>query len=318
MQAVKKLLNYYLSLDRDPDIVQFHSYIECFYYLKKRKNRKAKTVMFLHTDGIPFKMELEALPALDGTSYFKRVQESFSWTVRNVDRIVFIAKIGQKNFLDYYPNRTLLDTSVILNGINDLSLEQLKEVSQIKKNGNHRFNYRLCCAGTISYRKGQRMIIEALQQLSPDLQKQIQIELIGDGSEKALLEQMVNDSSLTENVVFPGKVANEDIYKHLSANNIYILMSKNEGLPISIIEAMRAGLPIISTKVSGIPELIEEEYNGFLINPDVDELVALLNRLPKYDWEQMGRNSRTRFEKDFTFERMEKEFCDMYDLTLSM
>jgi len=54
------------------------------------------------------------------------------------------------------------------------------------------------------------------------------------------------------------------------------------------------------------------------LNPDVEELVALLNKLPDYDWEQMGRNSMFRFENEFTFERMEREFCDMYDETLKL
>ena len=94
-------------------------------------------------------------------------------------------------------------------------------------------------------------------------------------------------------------------------------MSQNEGLPISIIEAMRAGMPIISTRISGIPELVKEEYNGFLLNPDSRELVELLKKLPLYDWEQMGINSRKRFEKEFTFSRMEKEFCDMFDTVIA-
>ena len=90
-------------------------------------------------------------------------------------------------------------------------------------------------------------------------------------------------------------------------------MSNNEGLPISIIEAMRAGLPVISTNVSGIPEQIEPLYNGLLIEPSVDELVKVLNNLPQYDWKSMGENSRKRFEKEFTFKQMMNSYCDMLD-----
>jgi glycosyltransferase involved in cell wall biosynthesis len=90
-------------------------------------------------------------------------------------------------------------------------------------------------------------------------------------------------------------------------------MSKNEGLPISIIEAMRASMMVISTNISGIPELVREGYNGFLMNPDTDELVECLMNLPETDIEVMGKNSRVRFENEFTFARMEREFCDMYD-----
>lgn len=315
-REAERLIDYYISLDRHPDIIQFHSDLDCYLYLKKRKNCIPKTIMFLHSDGIPFKMLLEALPGLQGSVYLKRLKEELTWTVKNVDRIVFIAKAGQLNFLKYYPQRTIDDTSVIINGIDDL-LEEQKQESRIIKVNEHGIKYRLCCTGTISFRKGQRTIIEAISQLPDSLRQQIHVDFIGEGAEMESLEQYVVKHNLSRQILFLGKVPNIEVYKKLAENNIYILMSKNEGLPISIIEAMRAGLPIISTKVSGIPELVEDGYNGFLVNPDVDELVTLLQKLPEYDWELMGRNSRRRFENEFTFERMEKEFCDMYDKTLN-
>ncbi len=92
------------------------------------------------------------------------------------------------------------------------------------------------------------------------------------------------------------------------------LMSNNEGLPISIIEAMRAGLPIISTNISGIPEQVTSFYNGILIKPIVSDLVNVLNDLSKYDWKTMGENSRKRFENEFSLpDQMLKAYCDMLD-----
>ena len=139
------------------------------------------------------------------------------------------------------------------------------------------------------------------------------MDFVGDGGERPVLEGLVKKYGLVDNITFWGMIPNVEIYKYLAKNNIYILMSQNEGLPISIIEAMRAGLPIISTKVSGIPELVDVGYNGFLLNPDSKELAELLKKLYEYDWTQMGANSRKRFENEFTFERMEKDFCDMFD-----
>ena len=89
-------------------------------------------------------------------------------------------------------------------------------------------------------------------------------------------------------------------------------MSKNEGLPISIIEAMRAGLPVISTKISGIPELVDKT-NGILVNPDTEELKIVFNNIFRYNWSEMGHCSLVSFENEFTFEMMEKEYCDMLD-----
>ena len=312
-KQTEELVDYYLSLNRTPDIIQFHSEYECQVYLKKRKDKTPKTVMFWHSDGIPFKMTLEYYPCLKGTSYLKKWREETDWTVANTDRINFIARIGQDNFLKYYPNRSKKDTSVIINGIDDLTEKQKNEVNTIRKKVDNGFKYRLCCTGTINFRKGQRLIIEALHNLPEDILKHTHLDLIGDGGERPILENLVHEYGLDEHVRFCGMIPNVDVYKYLAENNIYILMSKNEGLPISIIEAMRAGLPIISTNVSGIPELINVGYNGFLLNPDSKELAGLLSKLPEYDWESMGKNSRSRFENEFTFERMEREFCEMYD-----
>lgn len=312
-KRIEALVDYYLALNRTPDIIQFHSDYECQVYLKKRNGASAKTVLFLHTDGIPFKMTLVYFPCLKGSTYLNACRENVEWTVANTDRINFIAKIGQENFLKYYPNRSENDTSVIINGIDDLTEEQNNEVKIIRMRAANGFKYRLCCTGTINFRKGQRIIIEALHNLPIDILKQTHLDLIGDGGERPVLEGLVHKYGLDENVRFWGMVPNVEVYKYLAENNIYLLMSKNEGLPISIIEAMRAGLPIISTNVSGIPELVDVGHNGFLLNPDVNELTVLLSKLPNYDWELMGKNSRKRFEKEFTFERMAKEFCDMYD-----
>lgn len=95
----KKLVKYYLSLNRDPDFIVFHSSVECYQYLKYSKNKRAKVIMFQHTDGIPFRMQLEYYPKFKGTSYLKKKMEKLSWTARNTDHLVFIAKIGQINFL---------------------------------------------------------------------------------------------------------------------------------------------------------------------------------------------------------------------------
>lgn len=314
MKRNEALVDYYISLNRTPDVVQFHSNQECMLYLRKRKEHKAKCVMFLHTDGKPFDMILQYYPCLKNTAYLKKMEDDFLWTVENTDCINFIAKIGQKNFLRIYPSRSEDDTRVIINGIDDLTESQFKEVEEIRKDSQtSEFKYRLCCTGTINTRKGHRYIIEALHALPKYLLAQVHVDFIGEGGERPVLESLVKEWGLEDHVTFYGLIPNVEVYRYLAKNNIYILMSKNEGLPISIIEAMRAGLPVISTYVSGIPELVNVGENGFLLNPDSNELTELLMKLPQYDWGLMGRNSRSRFEKEFTFERMKKEFCDMYD-----
>lgn len=311
-KVTERLNDFYISLSRTPDIVEFHSEMDCYYYLKSRKEHTAKTVVFLHSDGIPFAMNLVYYPCLINSRYYRNVWKKIEWTMEHVDKIVFIAQKGQDNFLKLFPNVDPAKTFVMLNGIDDLTETQYKEVEEIRSR-HYEFKYRLCCTGTINTRKGHLYIIEALNRIPKDKLANIHVDFLGEGPQRMVLEDLVNRYGLEKHVNFYGSVPNVKVYRYLSEENIYILMSENEGLPISIIEAMRAGLPIISTKVAGIPEIVKEGYNGLLLQPSTDELVPILESLDEYDWNDMGKKSRFRFEKELTFDRMRKDFCDMFD-----
>ena len=125
---------------------------------------------------------------------------------------------------------------------------------------------------------------------------------VGDGISRAQLEKDVKDSGLNGYVTFIGVTNNVDEY--LKNSDIYILPSEDEGLPMAIIEAMRASLPIISTSVGGIPEMIENGINGLLIAPNADSIVNVLEHIEDCDWLSMGQCARRTFEDKFTLEKM--------------
>lgn len=307
---IKKLVEYYILLNKHADVLVFHSNVECYLYHKLSKGTKAKTVLFFHSDGIPNKMIYSYFPCIKNSPIAKWLMKIHDESFQVADKCVFIAKNGQDNFLNIYPDFPASKTTLMLNGIEDLSTKEVEVLKTVEQKYLS-FNYRLCSVGTINQRKGQRIIIEALAATDDARRKHIHVALIGEGPERVQLEEFVNAHGLTQNVTFEGLVENNQVYKYLHQNNIYILMSNNEGLPISIIEAMRAGLPIISTKISGIPELVDK--NGLLLDPDVEQLTAIFNRIDEYDWIGMGRQSRKRWENEFTFDRMKRQYCDMLD-----
>lgn len=311
-KVTKRLTSFYVSQNRTPDIVEFHSEMDCYYYLKSRKEKTAKTVVFLHSDGIPFAMNLVYYPCLKDSGYYRRIWKKIEWTFEQVDKIVFIAQKGQDNFLKLFPNVDPAKTFVMLNGIDDLTEEQKEEVKEIRDR-EFGFKYRLCCTGTINTRKGHLYIIEALNKISKEVLANIHVDFLGEGVQRTELETLVKQYGLEEHVRFLGSIPNVEVYRYLAEQNIYILMSQNEGLPISIIEAMRAGLPVISTKVAGIPEIVKDGYNGILLHPSTEDLVPVFENIEKYDWQDMGRKSRVRFENELTFDRMRRDFCDMFD-----
>jgi glycosyltransferase involved in cell wall biosynthesis len=159
-----------------------------------------------------------------------------------------------------------------------------------------------CCVASISKRKGQHYIIDALKMFKKNAIPQVHFTFVGDGSDRMKLEEDVCKCGLGDYVSFVGVSHNVD--EHLVNSDVYILPSEDEGLPMAIIEAMRASLPIVSTPVGGIPEMIEDGVNGLLIQPDANDIYTLLTKKDSYDWQSLGRNARKTFEEKFTVEKM--------------
>ena len=305
IRNANRLVKKYLKLNRHPDIVVFHEADACTAYVK-HANLNALKVCFFHTDGKRWDMFLQSYPTLRNSCFMKYMNKRMETMLQALDAYVFITKIGRENFLRENPSINKDNAFFFHNGIDELPLLKVEK-------DHTKFLYRLCCTGTLCRRKGQYLIIEAMHMLNDDIRSVVHLSLFGPGPDYAILQEKVKEYNLEDQVTFYGSVSNKDIHEKLSQEDIFILMSNNEGLPISIIEAMRAGLPVISTNVSGIPEQIEPLYNGLLIEPSVDELVKVLNNLPQYDWKSMGENSRKRFEKEFTFKQMMNSYCDMLD-----
>ncbi len=119
--------------------------------------------------------------------------------------------------------------------------------------------------GLIDNNKGVWFLLEVLHEHKRELLHKAIFYIGGNGQTKEL-ERKIAEYDLGEMVKFIGWIDGEEKQKQLSNADIYILPSYNEGLPISILEAMSYSLPILSTTVGGIPEIVSNE-NGRLITP---------------------------------------------------
>jgi len=125
----------------------------------------------------------------------------------------------------------------------------------------------------VDHHKGQRVLFEALR-LTPAL-AQCPVLLIGAGEDEAALRREAHD---LPQVVFTGFVDN--VADHLAALDLFVFPSREEGLGSVLIDAMAQGLPIVASRVGGIPELIEDGQTGLLVPPgDAPALAAALTRL---------------------------------------
>ena len=98
--------------------------------------------------------------------------------------------------------------------------------------------------------------------------------------------------------------------------DIFVLSSHSEGLPLSVIEAMSVGLPVVASDVGAMKEIIEHRKDGILVRPEsVDDLVKALNELIEDDAlrRNLSRNAIKKINGKFTIERMKEDYQSLYD-----
>jgi glycosyltransferase involved in cell wall biosynthesis len=121
--------------------------------------------------------------------------------------------------------------------------------------------------GTLRSIKGINYLIEAMKIISQNCLN-TKLLLVGDGEERKSLENLVDELDLNQHITFVGRVSNEDVPKYMAASDVFVLPSLSEGFPNVILEAMASGLPIVTTKIRGLPEIVKDGINGFLVEPE--------------------------------------------------
>ena len=125
------------------------------------------------------------------------------------------------------------------------------------------------------------------------------LTIVGDGPSRASLEKMVADEGI-QDVLFTGRVDNKEIYKYLDEADIMLSTPRTDNMPVSILEAFNAGLLVISSRVGGIPYMIEDGVNGLLFESDNDDGLVVLMVSSIYHQERsitMIQNAKDSLEK---------------------
>lgn len=118
--------------------------------------------------------------------------------------------------------------------------------------------------------KGLSYLIRAMTHI-----KDGTLVVIGDGPEKTKLESLSENLGLSDRVSFTGWISNRSrLSQYLKRATVFVLSSLSEGTPQAIIEAMSYGLPIVATNVGGIPEIVVDGVNGFLVPPRNEQALA--------------------------------------------
>jgi glycosyltransferase involved in cell wall biosynthesis len=168
--------------------------------------------------------------------------------------------------------------------------------------------------GRLTSVKNQDLLIDVIKRLC-DNGFNVSLDLYGEGGKKNEYQEKILTLNLQGKVNLKGLT--DDVYPVMHRADIFVLPSIYEGMPMTLIEAMGTGLPIIASKVGGIPDMIENGKEGLLINPSFDELYKCIEKLIRDEGlrRHLGVNAR-RKSIDFSTEVMAKNYSDLYERRL--
>ncbi|MBO3142145.1 glycosyltransferase family 4 protein [Dermatophilus congolensis] len=132
---------------------------------------------------------------------------------------------------------------------------------------------RLLFVGRLVPEKGGPLLLEALTLLK-ERGTAVQVRFVGDGPARKLLERSTRERGLEQMVEFVGAVGQDDMIPHYHWADVFTLPSYMEGLPVVIMEALATELPVITSRINGIPELVHDELMGHVLTPGRADLLA--------------------------------------------
>ena len=173
----------------------------------------------------------------------------------------------------------------------------------------------LVCAGRLSPEKGQRVLLNAL----PNIVKRLPCTTVfcGDGPDRSHLESLSVELGVDDDVRFAGHCS--DMQPYYSAMDALVLPSLSEGLPNVVLESMASGKPVIAANVGGVPEVVEDGWNGALFTAgDHDALAtAVISTLSDQEIiDSFTMNGFSRIETDFSFSTQAARLSDIYNEVL--
>lgn len=171
--------------------------------------------------------------------------------------------------------------------------------------------------GELGKRKGCYDIPDVIKQVKKDVPN-VKFVLAGAGSEmdEKAIKQLIKEKDVTENSTFPGWIRGDIKDKRLREADVFFLPSYNEGMPMSVLDAMGYGLPVVSTNVGGIPKIVHDGENGYCCEPG--DIIQFSNKISQLLTNNNDRNVAAKesmhiIESGYSFEIHRKRLEKLYN-----
>lgn len=121
--------------------------------------------------------------------------------------------------------------------------------------------------GRVSYEKNIDQVLLAFKEVTKK-DDDVKLMIVGDGPDKKKLENLADALGIKDRIIFTGFLHGRGLVEALWANDIFVTASKSENMPVSVIEAMATGLPVVAVAEKGLKEIVHQDKNGFLVEAD--------------------------------------------------
>lgn len=196
-----------------------------------------------------------------------------------------------------------------------LALEELAALPPEQREANT-----IICVGRLCSDKAQAGLLKAFAAVSPHF-PEARLRFVGDGPDRQVLEQMASQLGIASCVKFLGRLPEKETLREIARAGLMVLPSFWEGLPVVLMEAMALGIPVISSRVAGIPELIKHDRNGLLFTPAKwTDLAHCLTRLlnDRVTGERLSVAGRQTIVEKFTVDESARLLKDYFGQLLAV
>lgn len=234
------------------------------------------------------------------------------WVLRDFHGVVAVSDEVSTRLLraGVQPDRVHL----IRNGIDLRPFARAADTRQERqKNGDA---FRIGLVGRLSPEKGVDIFLHAASEVSREFPA-VQFIVVGDGPDRSALEQLRAKVELDDKVALPGQRG--DMPGFYASIDVMVSASRQEGMPIALLEGMASGLPVVATAVGQVPTVIDTESVGMIVAPgDASALAGAVKELLRDDdlRRRIGIAARDRIEAEFSADRMTSEYLRVYHRAL--